>query len=313
MYVIVVIVALLVGLALAPAVSSVAPDDEPTEPSVAVLTLRGGTSAENVNPVIEDLRELRANESVEAVALRINSPGGPIHPTEELYLAVNRTAQEMPVVAYVEGLAASGGYYGIAPADAIYVKGTSEIGSVGVVVQAPLSAVEDAALQTGTYLRTGPDKAQIGKDQIRQDLERFQSSFVGSVMRHRADELTMGREGVSQGAVYLGSQAVQNGFADEIGDLYSAIERAASLSDAIDGDQYDVFYKEEQTVALNIPIRGGGSVRVGSDGASIESGGAPGSAGASDSEFVRPVRYYAVWGIPASDANASSAGVVADG
>ena len=289
----VVVVTLLVVLAAAVApiawnLGSTAADDNPT---VQVVTLRGGTTDANVNAVANTLRNARNNDSVAAVVLRIDSPGGPVAPSEELYLAVNRTAAEMPVVAYVEGAAASGGYYGIAPADEIYVKPSSTVGSIGVIVQAPLSAVEQAEQVSGTYVRSGPDKAQIDQDRLREDLERLQRVFVGTVMTHRGDDLSLSREEVANGRTYLGTQAVQNGFADRIGDSEAAIEAAADRSERIDGDNYDVAYTTRQ-VQVTLSIQAAAVEEV--DGNTIYYT----EADAGESEFVRPVRYYAVWGVP---------------
>ena len=297
-----VVVTVLVVLAAAAApiawnLGSSAADDNPT---VQVVTLRGGTTDANVNAISNTLRNARNNDSVAAIVLRIDSPGGPVAPSEELYLAVNRTAAEMPVVAYVEGAAASGGYYGIAPADEIYVKPSSTVGSIGVIVQAPLSAVEQAEQVSGTFVRSGPDKAQIDQDRLREDLERLQRAFVGTVMTHRGDELSLTREEVANGRTYLGTQAVQNGFADRIGDIEAAIGAAADRSERIDGDNYDVAYTTRQ-VQVTLSLQAAAVEEV--DGNTIYYT----EADAGDSEFVRPVRYYAVWGIPVAGTTAAEA------
>ncbi|GGJ14694.1 peptidase [Halobellus salinus] len=293
----VVVVTLLVVLAAVVApiawnLGSTAADDNPT---VQVVTLRGGTNDANVNAVANTLRNARTNDSVAAVVLRVDSPGGPVAPSEELYLAVNRTAAEMPVVAYVEGAAASGGYYGIAPADEIYVKPSSTVGSIGVIVQAPLSAVEQAEQVSGTYVRSGPDKAQIDQDRLREDLERLQRAFVETVMTHRGDDLSLSREEVANGRTYLGTQAVQNGFADRIGDSEAAIEAAADRSARIDGDNYDVAYTTRQ-VQVTLSIQAAAVDEVG--GNTIYYTDTDTDTDAGESAFVRPVRYYAVWGVP---------------
>jgi len=265
------------------------------EPTVKVITLRGPTGDANVNEASEALREARTNGSVEAVVLRIDSPGGPVDSSEELYLAVNRTAAEMPVVAYVEGSAASGGYYGIAPADEIYVKPSSSVGSVGVAVQVPLSFIKQAEQQSERFVRSGPDKGQIDRDRIRQDIEQLQRSFIGTVFLHRGDDIELTREEVASGRTYLGAQAVQYGLADGVGDLDAAIEAAADRAEGIDGDQYDVAYDDQQlevTLALeaaSVEEVDGNVVFVTEDGGEA-------------TEIVQPVRYWAVWGIPVQEA-----------
>lgn len=293
-YVVAVVLALVTAAVLGPVVWSAAsaPAEEPT---VAVITLRGGTDDVNVNRVTRQLREARTDGGVEAVVLRIDSPGGPVDSSEEFYLAVNRTASEKPVVAYVEGLAASGGYYGIVPADTIFVKPSSTVGSIGVIVQAPLSAVERAEQERGTFLRTGPDKAQIDVDGLREELELLQRAFVGTVMHHRGDRLTLSRDEVANADVYLGPEAVENGFADRIGDLDSAIARAAELAGR---EEYDVTYRGEAVSLSRLPA---GEFRE-VDGTLVYV-----TAAETESPFVQPVRYWAVWGVPApaTEVNAS--------
>ena len=230
-YIVVVTAAIVVVATVAPALITAVQPSGPDQKQVAVISVRGSTNDANVNAVQDALREARQNESIAAVVLSIDSSGGPVDSSEEFYLAVNRTAREMPVVAYVEGVAASGGYYGIAPADEIIVKPSSTVGSVGVIVSAPLSLIEDAEQQGEALVRSGPDKAQVSRDQIRSDIETLQSAFVGTVMRHRGEDLTVSREEVENADVYLGATAVENGFADRIGDSATAIQRAAALSD----------------------------------------------------------------------------------
>jgi len=303
LYVIVVVVAVLISTVLAPVVWEAAqPSASDDDPSVAVVTLRGGTDPGNVNQLTEDLRAARTNESVEAVVLRIDSPGGAVASSEEFYLAMNRTAQEMPVVAYVEGTAASGGYYGISAADEIVVKPSSIVGSIGVIVQAPLSLVEQEQRTRSTFLRTGPDKAMISKDSIRTEMETLQNSFLNTIMHHRGDELTLHRDEVARGDTYLGPVAVGNGFADTTGDLDAAIESAAGMAEGIDGEEYDVTYLEPVTPAQQTLALAGDVEQVDGDVVYVDAAGDDGT------QFEEPVKYYAVWGIPVEEgvsANAS--------
>ena len=295
LYVVVVVVAVLIATVLAPVVfNATAGSGDSDESSVAVITLRGGTSDANVAAISEDLREARNNDSIEAVVMRIDSPGGGVTSSEEFYLAMNRTAAEMPVVTYVEGYAASGGYFGIVPSDHIYVKPSSLVGSIGVVATLP-STLEAQNAQVRNALRTGPDKQLQTIDGVREQLELLQNAFVGTVMTHRGDELELSREEVSNAATYRGTEAVENGFADDIGTLESAIAHAAEEAEGIEGDEYDVYYKDPPSTGIGIIFTdadvestNGSVVYVDRD----EEDTGP--------EFVPPVRYYAVYGIPKS-------------
>jgi len=297
LYVIVVVVAVLIGTVLAPVVWSAtqASSGDSEEPTVSVVTLRTGTDPGPVNDVKEQLRQARTNDSVEAVVLRIDSPGGAVASSEEFYLAVNRTAAQMPVVAYVEGAAASGGYFGIAPADRIFVKPSSTVGSIGVIVSAPLSTVEQAEAQSKTYLRTGPDKATMEKDQLREEMETLHNAFVDTILKHRGENLSVNRSGVAHGEAYLGPTAVRNGFADDMGDLNSAIEFAATKADGIDGDQYAVDYREPVSPS-------GGAIVLSKDIEAVDGNVVyVDGTGEKGTEFQDPYEFYAVWGVPVTD------------
>lgn len=210
--------------------------DRATEPdgSVAVITVEGFISSDSVSAVQEDLREARENESVDAVVLNVDSPGGGAAASEQLYLSVQRTAKEMPVVASVKSTGASGAYYAMLPARDIYVTPASIVGSVGVRGAAPAPSLPGE-------IKSGPDKASATADQRRAQIETLQRAFVGSVMKHRSDDLELSRTEVAHAKVYTGARAVDNGMADRIGSTQDAIRQAANAAGL---DDYEVYRKE---------------------------------------------------------------------
>lgn len=230
-YAVVVVAAVLISAVLAPVAYDATGGPEGT---VAVVTVDGFISSESVDAVAQDLREVRQNDSVDAVVLRVNSPGGSAAASERLYLAVKRTAAEMPVVASVGATGASGAYYAMLPAENIYVTPASIVGSVGV------RGSEPGPVPNG-QIRSGPDKASRTADQARRQIETLQRAFVGTVMSERGDRIELSRSEVAHAKVYTGARAVQNGFADEIGPTAAAIDEAATRANL---DSYDVYRKE---------------------------------------------------------------------
>jgi len=230
-YALVVAAAVLLSAILAPVAydRATAPDG-----TVAVVSVEGFISSNSVSSVQEDLREARENESIDAVVLNVDSPGGSAAASEQLYLSVQRTAQEMPVVASVKSTGASGAYYAMLPARDIYVTPASIVGSVGVRGGAPGPSLPGE-------IKSGPDKASATADQRRAQIETLQRAFVGSVMKHRSDDLELSRTEVAHAKVYTGARAVDNGMADRVGSTSEAIERAASAAGLED---YDVVRKE---------------------------------------------------------------------
>lgn len=226
--VVVVLVAVVVGLALSPVVLTAT--SEPAD-TVAVVEVEGPIISSLADDVEQELRDVRQNDSVKAVVLKMNTPGGAAPASERMYMAVQRTAEEMPVVASVQQSSASGGYYTMLPADTIYVLPTSITGSVGLAAGAP---------QPNEPVRgpSGPNKRGsnvIGQWALQETLA---DTFINTVMEQRGDQLEVSRSEVAHAKVYLGTRAVQNGFADKIGSTDEAIREAADRA-GLDNYQVD--------------------------------------------------------------------------
>jgi len=246
-YVVVAVIALLVGATIAPYAVGVATSSG-SENHVAVVKIDEPISDSTVTSVTQELRELRANASVDAVVLRVSSPGGAAAASEAQYLAVKRLAAEKPVYASVGGTAASGAFYTILPTNRIYATPGSIVGSVGVRGTAPSDGL------TGEPT-TGPDKAHGGMtaEEYYTSLETMKRGFVGAVMTERSDALEIDRETVATAATYTGSRAVEVGYADEIGGLEAAIAGAA---DEAGIDSYDVTYRDPASPSFGLLFAG---------------------------------------------------------
>ena len=234
LFVVAVVAAVLVSAVLAPVAHDYATSAS-SDGTVSVITISGTISATTVDGISEDLRNARTNDSVKAVVLKVDSGGGAVAPSERLYLEVLRTAEQMPVVASVQGVGASGAYYGMLPADEIYVLSSAQVGSVGVIGSGGTTPVPDSVI------RTGPDKAQPTTDQQERTVESLKRQFVGRVMEHRGETISLSREEVAYAKTYLGPEAVENGYADQIGALPTAIDHAAEMAGMED---YDVVRQE---------------------------------------------------------------------
>ena len=216
--VVVVVAAALIGAVFAPIVYANA--NEPSG-TVAVVEIEGPVNTALADDVENELAEIRNNGSVEAVVLKMDTGGGAPVASERMYKAVQRTSQQMPVIASVQAISASGGYYAMAPADDIYVLPTSTVGSIGLNAPAP---------QTTPPVQgpSGPDKAGGNEIQGWARQQTLADTFINAMMAERGDRFELSREEVAHADVYLGTKAVQNGFADEIGSLNEAIHEAAT-------------------------------------------------------------------------------------
>jgi len=228
---VVVVAAAVVGAVLAPSVYAATNDPDDT---VAVVEIEGPVTSALADDVESELADIRANDSVGAVVLKLDTPGGAPVASERMYKAVQRTSEQMTVIASVQSMSASGGYYAMAPADEIYVLPTSTVGSIGLNAPAPRNT---APVQGPS----GPDKAGGNEIQAWAEQQTLADTFVDAMMAERGDEFKMPREEVAQADVYLGTEAVQNGYADEIGSLNEAIHAAATAENL---GEYEVDTRE---------------------------------------------------------------------
>jgi len=223
--------------------------------AVAVVTLDSAQiTGSSADTTAKELRQVRRNDSVDAVVLRVASPGGAITGSEVQYRAVKRLAQEKPVVASIRDYAASGGYYTTIPADKIYATPGALVGSVGVISSVTKNE------KVPSQWKSAPDKGTAGPaDVSRARAATFRESFLNVVMNERGDELEVDRETVGEAKLYAGNRAVELGFADEIGGVETAIQDAADRAGI---SNYDVTYRNPTSGGLLGLLAGSGNAEA---------------------------------------------------
>lgn len=252
-YVAVGLIALLIGATVGPAVYSadVLPQGDSDPQYIAVVSLDETIYGSSADATVEELRNIRENESIKAVVLEVDSPGGAASASEAQYMAVKRLAKEKPVVTAVQGMAASGMYYTILPTESIFVTPASLVGNVGVRTSTPPGG------GVPPEMTTGPDKLTGGTaDETRARVRTLKNAFVGSVMNERGDRLELSREEIAHGKIYAGARAVENGVADKIGDTETAIKKAGSLAGI---DNYELVERDPASATGFLIISGSGA------------------------------------------------------
>lgn len=246
-YAVIIVVALLVGALVAPMAYGSAVDHRESPDQVATVSVPPVIAPETTGPVTDALQEARQNDSIQAVVLEVNTPGGALSATEELALEVERTAEEMPVVVSVDQMAASGGYYVSAPADEIYANPSAMVGSVGINF-----AYVDSSAPGGSTIQSGPDKSGgYTEDEAIRMANVMVEGFYGTVLDHRGDDLQLTEEELAYAKVYPSQEAMHNGMIDEIGTTETAIQRAAELGGL---ERYEVVDLETTPDIGPIPI-----------------------------------------------------------
>ncbi len=217
----------------------------PGSGKVAIVEIEGligaGTAGGvDTDALVRQLGEYRDNPSVAAVVLRINSPGGVVAPTQEIFSAVERVrAAGKPVIASMGSVAASGGYYVAVAANRIYASPGTLTGSIGVVMQ--LANVEGLLKKVGVdyvVVKSGSFKdigniARPLKPEERQVLQALLDDVYGQFVKAVAERRGLDEKTVrafADGRVYSGQQARALKMVDEMGGLEDAVEAAAKLA-----------------------------------------------------------------------------------
>ncbi|MCB9419411.1 MAG: S49 family peptidase [Ardenticatenaceae bacterium] len=218
LFVIVVLVPLAVGWSAAPRLVP--------QPEIGIVRLSYDINSLTAYEITEQLAYARTDPAVKAVVLVINSPGGSAAYSEELYLDVLNLRADMPVVASVDLLAASGAYYMAAAADEIYAKPTSAVGSIGVISSLPGDVyIEEEVLTTGPYKAFGGTR----DGSVRQ-IERAKFAFLEAVRNGRSGRLEVSDDVLSRAEIFTGVQALEMGLIDGLLANEEAVQKAAELA-----------------------------------------------------------------------------------
>ncbi len=218
---------------------------------VAVVRLSGLIS--DTSGLIKTLESLGAANDVKAVVLRINSPGGAVAPSQELYDSIKRLDEKKAVVASMGSIAASGGYYAATAARRIIASPGTITGGIGVIVQFVNAeglleklGLKGYVIKSGKFKDSGSPMRKMRPDEeaILQDMvNNVNSQFIKAVAEGRAMEVSSVRK-LADGRIFTGEQAKAKGLLDELGGLSDAISLAAKLG-GIKGKPY-VIYSDDK-------------------------------------------------------------------
>ncbi|MCK6439501.1 MAG: signal peptide peptidase SppA [Planctomycetes bacterium] len=231
-----------------------------------------GGSPNTVDGVVRRLNKARDDSSIVAVILKVNSPGGAVAATDSIYSELLRFKRErgIPMIAYFQDVAASGGYYAAMACDHVIAQRTNVCGSIGVFfVHVSVEGLMNDLGVKAQILRTGPMKgdglpiAPLNKEQLeyRQSMidEAF-DGFIGVVDAGRTnlDEASIRK--LADGRVYTASKAKENGLIDAIGTFDDAVTKAGQMAGASDASVVIYSYVSddvERTIYTDTKTEGG--------------------------------------------------------
>ena len=223
------------------------------EPKIAVVFVNGtitdGANNSNIagsQDIVKQLRDIRKNlnkNNIQAVVLRVNSPGGSVDASEAIRSELEALHRyQIPIVVSMGGMAASGGYWISTASDYIVASPNTITGSIGIFGIIP--TFENSLSHIGVYndgVSTSPLANSSLTQSLSAEMEQFiqmnidngYSTFISLVAKNR--NMTIEQvDQIAQGQVWLGSEASKNGLVDKLGDFDDAIDMAATLANITD-------------------------------------------------------------------------------
>jgi protease-4 len=192
-------------------------------------------------PIIEQLKRYEDNRSVPAILLNVDSPGGGVATSQEIYTEIRRLREKKnkKIVAYMSSVGASGAYYLSAPADKIVANPGTIVGSIGVIAEwvnygelLEWAKLKDVTLKTGEFKDAGaPTRALTERERVYFQglIDDMYVDFVDVVAAGRKMDVEAVRA-LADGRVFTGRDAKEKKLIDEIGNFQDAVDLTASLA-----------------------------------------------------------------------------------
>ncbi len=212
--------------------------------------------------VIHNLKRFREDNSIKAIVLRIDSPGGGVGPAQEIFREIRKTVGVKKIVASMGAIAASGGYYIAAGTDGIVANPGTITGSIGVIIR--FANFEDllskigltpVVVKSGEYKDTGSLVRKMTKEErkiLQNFVDQIHKQFIIAVAEGRnMDQSKV--EPLADGRIFTGEEAKNLGLIDRIGNLEDAVEWAGRMA-GIEGKISAVYARKKKLPFLKYII-----------------------------------------------------------
>jgi len=208
-----------------------------SKPKIAVINIEGVISG--YKGIISDLEKAQFDQSIKAVVVNVNSPGGAVGASQEIYRAIEKLREKKPVVVSMGNVAASGGYYVSAAANVIYANPGTITGSIGVIVQhMDLTELMKKVGVKIENIKSGKNKDILypnnkltpeQKKLIEATVKDVYEQFLDAIVKYRPIKKEELRK-VADGRIFSGRQAKNLKLVDKLGNLQDAISEARKLA-----------------------------------------------------------------------------------
>ncbi len=219
---------------------------------IGVIEIAGAIT--DSRKILEDIKSFRTDKNIKAIIVRIDSPGGGVGPSQEIYREIIKTTREKKVIASMGSVAASGGYYIAAATDGIVANPGTITGSIGVIMgytnfKTLLEKIglKPVVIKSGAFKDMGSPAREM-KDEERKILQdvtdHIHKQFVADISKGRKIDLAR-VEKIADGRIFTGEQAKDLGLVDRLGNFEDAVQWAGKLG-GLKGEIQTIYPKEEK-------------------------------------------------------------------
>ena len=203
---------------------------------IAIVEIKGVISQSH--GIIQELREYQEDDSVKAIVLRIDSPGGGVAPSQEIYRQILKIKKDKKIVTSMGSVAASGGYYIACASDLIVANPGTVTGSIGVVMQfsnfeelMKKIGIKGVVLKAGEHKDIGSpfrDMTPEERSILQEAIDNIHQQFIQAVAEGR--KMDRARVlAIADGRILTGEQAKKAGLVDQLGNLEDTIETVSKM------------------------------------------------------------------------------------
>jgi protease-4 len=209
----------------------------PLKSKVALIRIEGPIL--DSKSAVDEIKEYSKDSSIKAIILRIDSPGGAVAPSQEIYSEVKKAVAKKKVVVSMGSIAASGGYYIASPATRIVANPGTLTGSIGVIMEIPniegllnKIGIKTEVIKSGKNKDIGSMFRGMKKEErelLQGLMDNVHEQFIRAVAEGRKKKVEDVRQ-IADGRVFTGEQALSYGLVDELGTLEDTTKVAAKLA-----------------------------------------------------------------------------------
>jgi len=212
--------------------------------------------------VVDQLKDFSQDDSIKAIVLHVNSPGGGVAASEEIYREVKRIRDDKkkPIVASIETVGASGAYYVSSATNKIFADNGSIVGSIGVIAEwvnygdlLHWAKLKDITLKAGEFKDTGSptrDLTPAEREYMQSLIDNMHGQFIQAVADGRKVKFDQ-IKAIANGKVWTGEQALTIHLIDQVGDFQDAIKDTAK-SVGISGEPTLVRREKDRKTVLDL-------------------------------------------------------------